>query len=507
MENARLIKRVLTIIVFFTGFIYFLIQLLNIPTYQNNDINKLIDKVNSELNSREVNDYSLVSIEKGSFVCLFTKLSSGKMVPLIYNTTFFTNGFSEPADVYRTYKKAIRIYENSISGRKFVVWVNKFNVYYYIKYLIIPMCVIFLIYCVIMLLTTLLLGSGNSFSENNEDVKYNGHNKDDDSDTELYETLDMYNNDYNETTETEMSSEATSSDTIHPEDEYVNLWTRNFKISDQFKTNFPFTQLLRHLKFSYLPEEYIYKCIGTATEYFKWQNPEVYISQKDDFIECKNKGVLEKSEISVATDGLKKGDIFIPLYPYSKSRIFGYLRFTWNNDFPFFISDILYFLKFIFSQEARNIFANTKQNVLFKERIDKLIENNTDITVAVIEVDHKERYKFDLNQDEKNILNMKILDDITQELHSSTIFESFNFVYLSIKPSIQSEFTKELELFCSNKNRNYYISPARGNIAVTFSIGVSSLNGRTVNAATIISEAELLLDSAIESGGDQISSR
>lgn len=499
MWNNKFFKLIFSFLVLGIGAVYILIQIANLTTYQNKEIDCILEKTAAEINNIELSDISSGGIEKGAFISIFTKDDNGKMTPLIYDKGYFSNGINDPIWTYKTYKKLIRIYENTISGNNFVVWINKFNYNLYIKYIFIPFLIVLLIYIIGIIMIGLFLPETTERLDDDDEFErelYRGSIPTDESEEDGSDNCDTEEINDNDGKELD----------IH--DSYKDLWVKNFKISDNFRTTFPFAKLTRLLRFSYQPEEYINRCVITATEFFKWEYPRVYIAQVDEFIESRTKEVLDKNLISIPEDGNVKGDIYIPLYPYNKNKIFGYLAFSWKNEFPFFISDILYFLKFIFSSEARAIFINYKNNNNLKDRIAQVLEQNEDLTVGFVEVDGKEKYKIDLSQDERNILNLKILDDITQGLSGAVVFEAFQFVYGFFKPVATTEIKEALEIFSSkNNSMNYYISPSRGNIAVTFSAGIASKRGRKISHNELLTEAEDYLNISVESGGDQITGK
>ena len=98
-----------------------------------------------------------------------------------------------------------------------------------------------------------------------------------------------------------------------------------------------------------------------------------------------------------------------------------------------------------------------------------------------------------------NILNMKISDDIMQEFVGYVVFEVFPFNCGLCENSEEEETT-------DRDKHNYFISPSRGNIAVTFSAGLSSKKERDIDVYELIEEAESGLDVALDHGGNWVNS-
>jgi bacterioferritin (cytochrome b1) len=85
---------------------------------------------------------------------------------------------------------------------------------------------------------------------------------------------------------------------------------------------------------------------------------------------------------------------------------------------------------------------------------------------------------------------MKISDDIMQEFVGYVVFEVFPFIYGLCENSMEDVTKDKLKNFLAEKDEhNYFISPSRGNIAVTFSAGVSSKKGRDIDIQELIEEA------------------
>ena len=216
---------------------------------------------------------------------------------------------------------------------------------------------------------------------------------------------------------------------------------------------------------------------------------------------------IDISSLNIISNPQMRGTVHVPLYPYSKTNLFGFLEFTWDKDEDFVMSDILYFLKLLFSNEIKTIFTNQKNNQNLKERLNDILKANSDVTIAFLEVDNRYKLLNELSEDEANILNMKISDDIMQEFVGYVVFEVFPFIYGLCENSEEEETKDRLKNFLADRDKhNYFISPSRGNIAVTFSAGLSSKKERDIDVYELIEEAESGLDVALDHGGNWVNS-
>ena len=146
-------------------------------------------------------------------------------------------------------------------------------------------------------------------------------------------------------------------------------------------------------------------------------------------------------------------------------------------------------------------------NQNLKERLNDILKANSDVTIAFLEVDNRYKLLNELSEDEANILNMKISDDIMQEFVGYVVFEVFPFIYGLCENSEEEETKDRLKNFLADRDKhNYFISPSRGNIAVTFSAGLSSKKERDIDVYELIEEAENGLDVALDHGGNWVNS-
>jgi len=288
--------------------------------------------------------------------------------------------------------------------------------------------------------------------------------------------------------------------------EYKKLWEKNFKISDDFKNNFPFSEISELIKIGTKPEKYIKDALFISSKYFKWNKPKMFIAQKENLIEIISKESLNTSEINIPFNGKQRGNFFIPLFPYNTNSIYGYFSFEWENENPFYLSDILYFLKFLFSENAKFIFLNYSEIENIVNVLNKKLEKNEQIFVALIQADDKEKIISTLNNNEIEKLNNKILNNINDLFVNDLIYSISDFLYIIIGINFNKDKKiQEIESWLKNPdNQHYRVSSLYGDIAFTFSAGISLKDGRNIEALTFLNEAENKLKKALLSGGNRL---
>jgi len=288
--------------------------------------------------------------------------------------------------------------------------------------------------------------------------------------------------------------------------DYKNLWIKNFKISDKFKNNFPFVKINDLISVTIRSADYLKECLNIAQTYFQWLNSKIFISQNNRFINVFNKETLNESDIRIAENSNRRGDIFIPLYPYNKNNVFGFLNFKWDRNYDFNIADILYFLKFIFSEKAKNIF-------IFENEADKVInivsqkmEKYNEVFFGLIQADNREKIFNNLNVNQKERLNNKIKELIIKKINNINFLQVNTLSYIFFGEEVQKEiFILLIKDFISNiENQNFNIDNVYGNIAITYSCGVSFKNKRNIHAVTLIKEAEANFNNAEKNGGNNV---
>ena len=535
MNRIKVIRNCFAALVATFALVYITVQSFNIPGYQEKGANRVLDELTPVLVMDKLNDYQIENIGDESIVLILVKRPDSPQVPVIYDCSFFPEGADSIMDKLKESRTKLRSYQRTAGTLRYTVWMRKFPFYYQMKYLLIPILVSVLIFiiglifiiCIFNPAVTPVISKKNkaeiilkkktedeeddfnieeddrylqeelrAVSEKNQDISEQEQPLEEDLPEEEPESKDE---DFTtEESETENTSELEA---------YSEIWGRDFKVSDDFLENFPLSQMYRLFRFSFTPERYILTGLQVGTSYFNWKNPAIYIVQEDEYINVKNGDVLDVSTLNIVSNPQMRGTVHIPLYPYSKSTLFGFLEFTWDIDDDFVMSDILYFLKVLFSNEIKTIFINQRNNQNLKERLNDIIVANDDVTIAFLEVDNRHKILNELSEDEVNILNMKISDDVMQEFVSYVVFEVFPFIYGVCDNSPEEDTKDKLEgFFAKSEEHNYFISPTRGSIAVTFSAGISSKNERDIDIQNLLEEAECGLDLSLDHGGNRICS-
>lgn len=524
MNRIKVIRNCFAILVVTFTLIYITVQGFNIPSYQENEVNRILDELTPVLVMDKLEDYQIENISDESIVLILVKRPNLPQIPVIYDCSFFPNGTESIMDKINESKSKLRSYQRTAGTLRYTVWMRRYPVYYQMKYLLIPILVSVLIFIIGLIFIivffyptkTPVIPKRNGkkeiiLKEQKDDEELNIEEDDrylrDELRTVSEKKRDMEDSLQQEEelkNETEADEEAEKeSDELEA---YREIWIRDFKVSNNFIENFPLSSMYRLFRFSFTPEQYILKGLQVGTHYFGWENAGVYISQKDDFINIETGKKLNTESLRIISSPQMYGIVHIPLYPYSKTNLFGFLEFTWNKDENLVMSDILYFLKVLFSNEIKPIFTNQENNENLKERLNDILNANSDVALAFLEADNRHKLFKELSEDEANILNMKISDDIMQAFSGYIVFEVFPFVYGLCGNSEEKDAIYKLKNFLADKDEhNYFISPSRGNVAVTFSIGLSSKRERNINIQKLIKEAENELDNALDCGGNRVS--
>ena len=535
MNRIKVIRNCFAVLVATLALVYITVQSFNIPGYQEKEANRVLDELTPLLVMDKLNDYQIENIGDESIVLILVKRLDSPQVPVVYDCSFFSDGADSIMDKLTESRTKLRSYQRTAGTLRYTVWMRKFPVYYQVKYLLIPILVSVLIFIVGLIFIICIFNPAVTPVISKKDkkeiiLKKKTEDEDDDFNIEdddryLQEELravseksqDVLNADESleedliedepECEDEDFTTEETEASNMDELDAYSEIWGRNFKVSDDFLENFPLSRMYRFFRFSFSPERYILTGLQVGTSYFNWKNPAIYIVQEDEFINVKNGETLDVSTLNIVSNPQMRGVVHIPLYPYSKTTLFGFLEFTWDKDEDFIMSDILYFLKVLFSNEIKTIFTNQRNNQNLKERLNDIIEANEDVTIAFLEVDNRFKIFSELSEDEVNILNMKISDDVMQEFVGYVVFEVFPFVYGVCDNSPEEDTKDKLErFFAKSEEHNYFISPTRGNIAVTFSAGISSKNERDIDIQNLLEEAECGLDLSLDHGGNRICS-
>ncbi|MCH5149169.1 MAG: hypothetical protein J1G30_00765 [Spirochaetales bacterium] len=524
MNRIKVIRNCFAILVTTFTLIYITVQSFNIPNYQENEVNRILDELTPVLVMDKLEDYQIENISDESVVLILVKRPNLPQIPVIYDCSFFPNGTESIMDKLNESKSKLRSYQRTAGTLRYTVWMRKFPVYYQIKYLLIPILVSVLIFIIGLIFIIIFFYPAKTpvIPKRNGKKEIILKKQEDDEELNIEED-DRYLRDELRTvsekkhdTEDSLWQEEDSEDEIEVNEEteeetneldaYREIWTRDFKISDDFTEKFPLLLMYRLFRFGFTPEQYILKGLQIGTHYFGWENAGIYISQKDDFINIKTGKKLNIESLRIISSPQMHGVVHIPLYPYSKTNLFGFFEFTWIKNENLVMSDILYFLKILFSNEIKPIFTNQKNNESLKERLSDMLNTNKNVTLAFLEADNRYKLFEELSEDEANILNMKISDDIMQAFSGYVVFEVFPFIYGLCENSKEEDTIYKLKNFLADKDKhNYFISPSRGNVAVTFSIGLSSKKERDIDIQKLIDEAENELDNALDCGGNRVS--
>ena len=493
---------VVILTVFILSFQYF----YEVPKNQNDDIEEVLFKLTKEIENKTLTNKTISSFKSDLFYVIWIKNKKEEWIPKIYDKNRFKNTTLYPDSVPKNLSNNVKIVKKKIGSFNYIVWGNRFSLDYYIANILILFLFIALIYLILLFLITILFG--NSKKEEIEEKQREKENKDERLDYNLTEEeFDGLLSDYNEEDEEEPINKEPDLEKEKITDDYKDLWIKHFKISDNFKSNFPFEKIYNLLKFGTKPEDYIKDGLEIAKEYFGFVNPKIYVSQKNVFVDPLTKEILPEEKIEIPLKGDKKGDVCIPLFPYTIKKLFGYFYFEWNKSDNFLIADILYFLKYFFSEEAKTIFLNHKEQEDTIEYLkEKMEKKGDDVFVAIIGMDNIDKIKLDLKNTEKEKLNKNVLDKVLDDFGANYIFNIPPFcVGIIGEDSNKEKEIEKIEKWISDiEKHNYPISNQYGNIALSFSCGISFKNNRNIHPLTLINEAENYLKIARMQGGNQI---
>jgi|GEM_PF-5535967 len=568
VKNAVKIFFSALLVLFSILFIFLLNPFISIEEEQNTDAKKVISKINYDIIKYEnVSDLTIKSLPKNLFFAIWLKQQNAQWIPIVFDKKNINkNQLIQPKILPYKLKKITRIYPEKISlsyegSNDYIIWLNKYNMFYFLKHFILPLLFLMLTYLIIILLIEIIFGIIGIIFRDREiteiekieddlyDYENNGSNDSDTSDT-IEDNYDMMNEidtikekinnkeinslieDDIETIE-DIDNQLENMDTFKENDElqlipvednadddtgeinvnydelienYKELWEKNFKVSEDFKKKFKFEDIFNLIKFGIKPEQYITESLETAKKYFNWDNARLYIHQENNFIDTITKEILETSKVIIPQDGNKKGKIFIPLFPYNVKEIYGYFYFEWNHTEKFNISDILYFLKFFFSDKAKSIFLNYKTlNSIINILYNKLQKDN-ETAFSILEVDNKEKLTEELGESRINMLNDRIKERMINYFNKSIIFNLSNLMFAIISENIEKEkHILKIEKWINDISEQLYeISLEYGNIALSYSCGVSFQDKRDLHPQVLINEAEQNLKIAIQKGRNQV---
>lgn len=505
-----------------------LYQASQVEGIQNLEVDRILKKISMGVNRDNI-EKVMTGEDRDKLLAIWYKTGDESWYPIVRGEKFDAQRYKSP--FVQPSPKGIRRYtpdENfSLNDGRFIVWVNRFDLSLYIRNFARVLLYLLVIYFIVFFLIFFLFQEREEEHEHEPAGAYYYRSESElpAEEEELYEeqeSVQVVNK--VEEPEPEPESEPLIEEKSEPVEEqssevklnesglieeFKELWRKDFKISNNFKDNFPFDEIDRLVRFGIGPEEYISRGLELAARFFSWQEPALYIFQKDSFIENRTKRVLDEGELKLPEDGTAKGDVYIPLFPYNKSRIFGYFYFRWDSREVFYIADIIFFLKYLFSEEAKHIFANSRKNREVKNEIEERLEAGEELYFGAIQVDDKERLLVDLEAEVVERLDSAIFENIKGLLSSYKVHNPFPFYYVFYGNS--HSFTElmgliEIWLF-DNDIHNYFLSSQDGNIAVTLSCGLSTEKRRAIDGATLITEAEEYLAEATENGGSQLVAR
>lgn len=484
MTVKKIIQIMFTIVFVLISAFFLVFQYIEISKDQNETAKMILTKLYVEYKQGELSELTLSNIPKSFFYAIWIKEYKKNWRPFIYdNKKISVHDLKAPNKIPVSINKLLRVYNRKINDIDFVIWINKFNTEFFMKNVILTFLILLLLYFIMMLTIEIFYRENylqyekDMIEEDSEHVYRTAKNVISENEPENIEDLIEH---------------------------YKELWNKNFKISDDFKRNFPFKDLNDIMNFGITPEKYINDSIEIASDYFNWKNPKLYIHQKDLFIESSSKDILDISNIPIPANGTKKGSLYIPLFPYSIKSIYGFFYFEWDKKENFYLSDILFFLKYFFSEKAKNIFVNYKELENIIDIIKKKLDNNLDISISMIEADNTSRLKEELKPEWLSDLDEKVKNNLSNTFKDHFIFKIANFNYGVINNKTSPDkYINDLKNWMNNTGmHNYEMSNEYGNIALTFSCGTASRSNRDLHPLTLINEAEKYLKSAKKKGGN-----
>lgn len=540
MSKKNVFLLAISMIYLLIALIVLYLQISSIPVNQDSDIDKILENITREIENKNLDYLQIKMFPKKKFFAIWREYKKNEWHPVIIDKVSYN---PLPQDVISPFLVPVNLkyqtrkyYKEIKAGFNYCVWINKFEPEHYVTNILYTLVALIFIY-IIITIVIMVLSNFLKVAEEPYDYDYSA----------TYD--ERMNKGYNEfnreeinqgNVEEELSSEQPNDDNVQilnkadlnlseldnlekkvkkdtPHiikklnknkilEEYKELWGKNFKISPHFKENFPFNKIYNLSCFAIHPENYIKEGLEIANSYFKWNEPKLYIFQKDHFTENSTKQKLDESKIRIPEDGTMKGDIFIPLFPYHKTNIFGFLNFEWNQDELFHVSDILFFLKYLFSDNAKYIFMNAKRNKAIKNKIDELLENKEKTFLAFIQVDNKDKIIKDYPLEEQNVINASVFKTLSKGVIHKEVFEVFPFYYgVYGTYENQDDIIINIEDYILNDElHNYFISSQSGNIAISVSGGAVFSESDYLEAKLFIQDAENNLHKALAQGGHQL---
>ncbi len=522
-----------------SGLIVAFITYPDIDKSQVSDSEKIIENVNGDLLGGIITDKTKNSIPDGFMFVLWRQdpINPDNWQPIINDKTFKPEKFNSPLTVSDpSYSRITKVISKNTGDNNYIIWIYKYHLSYIVKYLIIPILFLVLIYLFILLIINILPLSKDQEPDQFE-INYDENSVDEYKETtiEAEQSVDPkqkqeIKSEQKEDINTDLNTEKQGNNPVdaiqEPKDnrlgnaekiikinsmiyEYKDLWIKDFKISDNFKKNFPFKPINDLVRFSVNPQDYIRSALEIATSYFKWESCTFYISQNGSIIDVFSKQILDTAELNIPLKGDIKGRMHIPLYPYNTDEIYGFLSFVWEKQDKFFIADILFFLKFMFSDYAKHIFTDEKiKNELFN-KVDLSFKKNSSKTnfVAFISVDKRDTLSKEIKSSWKELLDTKIHENLFKKFTDSTMYHVSPFCYILYgSTNDKAQFGVNLEKWLEDEViHTYEISKDYGSVTLTFSTGIEFSEKKTEqNVEKLITSAENKSIKASKQGGNQL---
>ncbi|MBN2544629.1 MAG: hypothetical protein JXB50_02450 [Spirochaetes bacterium] len=482
MSTKVILKLLVTIIMFFIIGLVYLIYYSKIEDKYNKTLNKIINEVHYNIMNNKIDEIEKIKIPGNTIITLWMKSQRSQWIPIIVDKKIIRpNILKESKDIpkipssFKIITKQLMI-DIRRDGYNYLIWSNRFNYNFIVKNIILLLLYIIAGYIILIMIFELLINPEKTSYQFNE----SGGN-----------FIEISNKSQNELL-----------------NDYKNLWSKNFKISNNFKNNFPFVKIYNLISLTIKPIDYLKECLQIAQNYFQWNNSNFYIFQNNIFFDIYNNETLKESYLKIAENSSCKGDIYIPLYPYNKNNIFGFLYFNWTKDADLNIADIIYLLKFIFSDKAKNIFIFENEAEKVVNIVNQMMEkdNNNEVFFSVIKADNREKIINNLKVNQKEKLNKKLKELINSKFNDINFAQINDLFYIFFGECEKKEvMISQIKDFISNiENQNFNIDNEYGNIAITYSCGVSFKNKRNIHAVTLIKEAEANFNNAENNGGNMV---
>lgn len=447
MLSKNILHLLFTILFILLSVLVVIIQAVEIPNHQNSIVDNFLTAISSDLNKdTKISKKIFTSFPDNLIFVIWQKKSNNNWNILLYDKKNINVKLLK--NPFINVNPLCRVYQKRDTKNNFVVWIYKYNIGIFFVDILLPILLIVFVYLVVLLLIELLIRKKN--------------------------------------------------------DKFEDLWVKDYKISQGFKNNFDFTTIYNIVRLGVTIETYLTNALKIALEYFKWAKCTIYLKQGHNFIDYSTGNKLKQKNIIFPQNGNQKGKYFIPLYPYNYTELLGYLYFETNS--KFYISDILFFLKWLFSERAKYIFFGQEKQKKYIKILDELLDAESNVFMLFIEVDEREN----ISQNIKDVWSINLNKEIHQKtkfmIPNGIIFELYPFRYAIIqKTQDKNKTIQKITNWINDKeNQHFRISREYGDISVTYSCGISFKNKRNIHSQTLINEAQTFYQQAINNGGDQV---